>query len=397
MPVGWNGSDPGLTIDPASYELGTAYIANVDITITHVRIWTDPSEGNFIGRTATVWSTGGGPLATVNLPTDLPNGWSTHALVTPLPRTTGQQWVVSYTTGGNYGFLSHALDADVPSSDGAVSALGFAAAPGSINGRFNIVPGSFPASGTASHGFYGADIAYVIGIGGNTAPTIVSASVSAVHNVATASIQATDAETLVGALYTFDWGDGTSPSVVAHPTTTASHTYSRSGIFSVLMSVADAGGLIRYASAAVQVATATPGIYPMVVMPDPLGIVIDLLSTHPQLPAELMPGKVVAELPDDFPDRLPWVSVNQVGGASSRPVVYRVGQASFDINVYDFDNATANQYARTIAAIAQSLVGKSNYEGGIVNIQVTEPFPLPDVTRAHRWIVSILVSYRPLT
>lgn len=138
-------------------------------------------------------------------------------------------------------------------------------------------------------------------------------------------------------------------------------------------------------------------IYPVVVMPDPLGLVIDLLSTHPQLPAELQPGKVVAELPDDFPNLLPWVEVQQVGGASYRPVVYRVGQASFDINVYDFDNATANLYARTIAAIAQSLVGKSNNEGGIVDIQVTEPFPLPDVTRAHRWIVQILVSYRPLT
>lgn len=137
-------------------------------------------------------------------------------------------------------------------------------------------------------------------------------------------------------------------------------------------------------------------MYPVVVMPDPLGIVIDLLATHPQLPAELA-GKVVAELPDSFPDQLPWLTVDQVSGASSRPVVYRVGQASFDINVYDYDNAKANLYARTIAAIAQSLLGKSNTEGGIVDIQVTEPFPLPDITRAHRWIVQILVSYRPLT
>lgn len=396
MAVGWNGADPVAVIDPGAYELGTAYIANVDVTLTHIRIWAGSSEVNYPGRTATIWSTGGSPLATLSIPTDLPDGWSTHALMTPVARTTGQQWIVSYTTGGNYAFLSHGLDSDVPSADVAVTALGFASAPGTINGRFNVVPGSFPATGNASHAFYGADVSYIIGIGGNTAPSIMSATVTAVQGTATASIQAVDAETLIGAHYAFDWGDGTSPSVVAHPTTSASHTYARSGLYSVLMSVTDADGLTRYAAAPVSASVPVPGIYPVVIMPDPLGLIIDLLSTHPQLPSELV-GKVVAELPDDFPDRLPWLTVEQVPGATSRPVVYRVGQASFDVNVYDFDNAKANTYARTIAALAQSLMGKSNSEGGIVDIHVTEPFPLPDITRAHRWIVQILVSYRPLT
>jgi hypothetical protein len=137
-------------------------------------------------------------------------------------------------------------------------------------------------------------------------------------------------------------------------------------------------------------------MFPYVVMPDALGLIVDLLNSHQELPAELQ-GKIVAQLPDDFPDRLPWVQVIQVPGASSRPVRGRIGQASFDINVYDFDNATANRYARIVAAIAQSLIGLSNSEGGVVDLEVTEPFPLPDVTRANRWIVEILVSYRPLT
>lgn len=137
------------------------------------------------------------------------------------------------------------------------------------------------------------------------------------------------------------------------------------------------------------------GIFPLVVMPDPKQLLIDALATHPSLPLDLV-GKVVGDLRDDFPADLPWAEVRQVAGASPRPVPQRVAQAAFDIHVYDVNDADANVLARHVAGIVQSLIGAKNSEGGFTYIEVTEPFPLPDITRAHRWIIQALVSYRPL-
>lgn len=246
MANGWNGADPTEVIDADNYALGTAYKANQDITITHVRVWAGSGEVNMSGRTGKIWSTGGAELASVALPNDLPTGWSTHALGTPVTRTTNQQWVVAYDTGGNYGNLSHGLDNDVVSADGAVTALGFANAPGSQNGRFNTNPGDFPASGNANRSFYGADIVYTLGIGGNTAPTITEAVVVASGMTATATIAAIDAETLTGAAYRYDWGDGSPLSTTNHPTVTAQHTYTVAGTYPILLSVTDADGASDY-------------------------------------------------------------------------------------------------------------------------------------------------------
>src|SRR5688500_10452923 len=248
MTVGWNGSDPVLVGggDPDTYELGTAFKANEDITITHTRIWAPAEENDLVGRTGTIWTTGAGTLATVDLPSDLPTGWSTHELDEPVEINALGQWIVSYGTGGDYGHVFHGLDADVISADGAVTALGFANAPGGQNGRFNITPGVFPAQGNAGRSFYGADVVYTLGIGGNTAPEIQSASVVPNNLNATASIVATDAESLVGATYRYDWGDGSPVSSSNHPTNFASHTYAVAGTYPVLLSVTDADGLADY-------------------------------------------------------------------------------------------------------------------------------------------------------
>lgn len=263
MPVGWNGADPTEVVDADNYALGTAYKANQDITITHVRVWAGATEVNLSGRTGKIWSTGGAELASVALPTDLPTGWSTHELSAPVERLALQQWVVSYDTGGNYGFVNHGLDADVVSADGAVTALGFANAPGSQNGRFHVTPGEFPASGNAQRAFYGVDVAYTLGIGGNTAPTITAASVAADGASATAVITATDDETLTGGTYRFDFGDGSVPSQTSHPTNSASHTYAASGIYPVLLSVTDADAASDYVARYVEItipADATSGV-----------------------------------------------------------------------------------------------------------------------------------------
>jgi hypothetical protein len=251
MPTGWNGADPVQQADAGDYELGEEWLPNVDLTVTGVRVWAGAGETNIGSRRARIWSSGGAQLGIATLPDDLPTGWSTHTLDVPVERPAGQKFVASCMTGGNYGALVDALaGASVVSADGAASCLGTALATNG-NGVFNTTPGSFPTTSPASHPFYGVDIVYTLGLGGNTVPVIVSAVVTAVNAIATATVVATDAETLVGATYRYDWGDGSAVTVSA--SATVQHTYAVSGLYGVLISVTDAGGLVDYASAAVQV------------------------------------------------------------------------------------------------------------------------------------------------
>jgi hypothetical protein len=250
MAFGWNGPDPVADSFPTPQEVGTEYRAEVDITIASVRVWTDAAELNQATRKARIWTTTGGQLGIASLPEDLPPGWSVHDLDAPVERLAGQKFIVSFSTGGNEGFANHALDNDVPSSDGSVTALGFAGATNG-NGVANTSPGTFPTVGSAGHHFYGVDVVYTLGIGGNTAPTITQFTVEADAAVATAIVVATDAETLVGATYRYDWGDGSA--VTVSSSATAQHTYDESGLYAVLASVTDAEGLADHAAAAVDV------------------------------------------------------------------------------------------------------------------------------------------------
>src|ERR1043165_8969998 len=102
MAVGWSGPDPTQVIDSDTYEMGTAQKANEDITITGIRVWSGAGPVAFVGRTATIWSTGGAQLSRINLPTNLTSGWVEFELDTPVERTLNQQWVVSFSSGGNY-------------------------------------------------------------------------------------------------------------------------------------------------------------------------------------------------------------------------------------------------------------------------------------------------------
>lgn len=253
MAVGWSGPDPTQIIDADTYEMGTAQKANEDITITGIRVWSGAGPVALSGRTATIWSTGGAQLSRINLPTNLSAGWVEFPLDTPVERTLNQQWVVSFGSGGNYGFANHALDADVVSADGAVTSLGFAGAPGSANGRFNGTPGDFPATGTAGHGFYGVDVVYSLGIGGNTPPEITDLALVDLDGTVTAVATVADAESLVGATVRFDWGDFTADSVSTYPDVTESHTYTASGIYPVLVSVTDSEGATGYRAGAIKV------------------------------------------------------------------------------------------------------------------------------------------------
>lgn len=253
MPVAWSGPDPTQFTDSDTYEFGTAQKANEDITITAIRVWSGAAPVALVGRTGTVWSTGGAVLSTIDLPTNLSAGWVEFELDTPVERTLNQQWVVSFGSGGNYGFINQGLNADVVSSDGAVTSLGFAGAPGGANGRFNVTPGEFPATGTAGHGFYGVDVVYTLGIGGNTDPEITDLQLVEIDGTVTAAATVADAETLVGATLRYDWGDFSAASVSTYPDTSESHTYAASGIYAVLVSITDTDGATGYRAGAVRV------------------------------------------------------------------------------------------------------------------------------------------------
>jgi hypothetical protein len=259
MPNAWGGADPIEAVDADDYELGVEYQANSDITITHVRIWSGAGEENITNRRARIWSTTGSQQALITLPDDLSTGWSSHALDTPLEKTAGSKFVVSYMTGGNYGFLNNALDSDVPSGDGNVTALAASNATNG-NGVFNLTPGSFPATGPGTHPFYGVDFTYTVGIGGNTAPRITE--LTSVESGATATVTAVvaDDETLTGATLRFKWGDGGSDTVVTYPTASAQHTYSASGFYAVLVTLTDASGAADHEAVVAEIHVPDAGI-----------------------------------------------------------------------------------------------------------------------------------------
>lgn len=255
MATAWGGADPTEAADPDDYELGVEYRANADLTVTHVRIWTGAGEENVTNRRARIWSTAGSQQALITLPDDLSTGWSQHALDTPLEKTAGSRFVVSYSTGGNYGALAGALAANVDSSDGLVTALSAANATNG-NGIFTLTPGSFPNNGTGS--FYGVDFVYTAGIGGNTAPRITQLTATAAGATVTAIVVAEDDETLTGASYRFNWDDGTADTITSHPTATAQHTYTASGAYAVLVTVTDSDGAADYEATPVTVALPDP-------------------------------------------------------------------------------------------------------------------------------------------
>lgn len=255
MAVGWSGADPVEDSDTADYELAVEMVANVDVTLTHVRVFGTPTAVNQANRKGRIWDTGSGAvLATATMPTILTAGWNSYALASPLTRTAGQRWLVSFTTNGHYGFIAAALNATITSNDGAVSFLSNATSTAG-NGRINSLPETYPQTATAGI-FWGVDVQYDIGIGGNTRPVISSLDLTTPGDgySVTATINATDAETLVGATYSIDWGDGSTSGSAS-----ASHTYATSGLKAVLGSVTDAGALSAYAARAISLVVPSAG------------------------------------------------------------------------------------------------------------------------------------------
>lgn len=252
---GWTDADPVQVTDPDDYEMGTEFITTTDLTLTHVRIFSGATPVDRPGRLGRIWSIGGLQLGQATMPTTLTAGWALYPLDAPVAMPSGSRFIVSAGIGGNYCAITNAfqLAAHTSSNGALISRKASDAANG--NGVFNGTPGAFPTTNFNST-FYGVDVGYDLGIGGNTAPSISNVAVSASGLTASASIVATDAETLAGASYAIDWQDGSTTSA-----STGSHTYLSGGLKAILASVTDAGGLSDYFAAAINLtAPASAGL-----------------------------------------------------------------------------------------------------------------------------------------
>lgn len=288
MSTGWNGPDPVERADPQEYELGTQYLANTDITVSAIRIYTGAGEISIANRTGRLWTTGGAELGRSTISNDPAAGWSVWPLDTPVEVLAGTSFKVSYSTGGNEATLPNALDASVLSSDGAVTAV--AASSGAQgNGSFGFSAGVFPTTPSGNNSFYGADIVYTVGIGGNTPPRVTALTVQLTGGLAVATGIVADDETLVGASYRFEWGDGTADTVSS--SATAMHTYAASGSYALVFTATDAGGLSAHRATVVSPRVSPPGT------PKHPSSTVVMLAWLRQV-AGLAPAGAAASLPD---------------------------------------------------------------------------------------------------
>lgn len=243
MATGWDGADPVQADDGSGtfYELGEEFTAAGDLTIHSVRVWHGASSNTVVGRRARVWTSAGVELAQAVLTDTLPTGWTTFELDAPVEVESGTALVVSYGTRQFYG----ATPGGYPnaSADGLLSYT---------TGVFAESVGTFPTTETAT--FYGVDVVYDAGIGGNTAPVVTLAAAAAGRTVtATATV---DDESPGTVAYRWEFGDGT---VVPDGDAVEEHTYDADGIYAVLVTVTDVGGLRDSAAAPVVAKLGTPG------------------------------------------------------------------------------------------------------------------------------------------
>jgi hypothetical protein len=240
MVFGWGGADPNQVDDGANqYELSTRYTANDNITITAVRVWATESL-NFTNRNARIWTTTGTVQRTIDIDDTLPtDGWTEYELSIPLEVTTGTSFDVSYATSRYYGAVAGNYPTN--SSDDSLTA---------ISGFFIPTPNQHPDQSSTS--FYGIDVVFSL-TGGNTAPEI---GITALKNglSVTTSATVTD-EVPAGVTIVWDWGDGTTTSTGAGVTASA-HTYTTAGLYAIVATATDTGGLTGYGSTAVSLSEA---------------------------------------------------------------------------------------------------------------------------------------------
>lgn len=229
MAVGWSGPDPvGFTDVGVDYELGTKYHANADITINNIRVWSPSPSTAQPSRKGRLWSAAGSQLGIATLADTLPSGWSTYALSAPVQIASGTDFWVSYSVNETYGAVT-APGYPRASGDGLVTAT---------SGGLNVTPAAFPGGNTQVT-FYGIDIDYVAG-GANLRPVAGLTAQATAPLTATATVTITD-ESPATCSVQVEWGDGAISSGTGPQA--FNHTYAAGGIYAVMVTVTDSGGL----------------------------------------------------------------------------------------------------------------------------------------------------------
>lgn len=238
MSFGWSGSDPSAQLDVSVlYELGTRFHANADVTVTDIRVWSPPSSHSYTNRRARIWNAGlTSVLATATLADVLPSGWTIYTLNTPVGVASGNDIWVTYDVNETYGAIAGGYPRN--SVDNLVTAT---------SGAFTVSPPSAPGTNTGT--FYGIDIVYSAGIGGNQRP-VAGLTVSAVGLAASGVVTITD-ESPSLCNVVLEWGDGAVQAGSGPQTFT--HTYTTPGVYAVLVTVTDPPGLVDAAAAPLSV------------------------------------------------------------------------------------------------------------------------------------------------
>jgi len=248
MTYGWSGADPVQFNEVgANLEIGNRYLSADDIIVTGIRVWHGANSSNVASRDARIWNSSGTAIAVKSIDSILSSGWTEYTLNTPLSIASGTTFYASYETVQYYGART-GVTYPVASSDSKVSV---------IEGRFIGTRESFPTT-VQTTVFYGVDIIYTEDLSGNQPPAVTGIQVvqSGLSIVTTATV--TD-ETPATVSLTWDWGDG-STTTTGDGVTSSDHTYTASGLYAVMATATDAGGLTDTYAVAVQItvsATAT--------------------------------------------------------------------------------------------------------------------------------------------
>jgi hypothetical protein len=143
---------------------------------------------------------------------------------------------------------------------------------------------------------------------------------------------------------------------------------------------------------------------PVVVFPNALRIMLDLLRGHESLPTALtaplpdgiLGQRICVRLPDQFPAGCPYLQVALITGGA-RLVPLRLAQAKIDLSIYHPDLFTCSDLAAQVTAIALSLEQRRTAEGGFTRVHLGgDPFPLQDPdTALERYLIPLVVTYRP--
>jgi hypothetical protein len=234
MAHAWGGVVPtGQDDGGTAYELGLRLEAIGDLTITGVRVWHPATSSNVPGRLGQIWSAAGAVLAQATMDASLPSGWTEYELDGgPLEVLSGTTFWVSYETLRYYGAVVGA-GFPITSGDGVVELQ---------TGAFRETSSAlFPGGGTLTGTFYGIDIVYTAGIGGNVAPVITALTVAADGLDVTATAVITD-EAPAAVTVQWLWGVGDT-STTGAGVLQASHSYAAAGVYPVVAVAIDTGGL----------------------------------------------------------------------------------------------------------------------------------------------------------